>query len=63
MEVFGPSDSDALAQAAGAPVIARIPLDPALAALCDRGDIEDYTGDFVADLGTQVSAAAPAGAD
>ena len=59
IEVFGPGDSAALARAAGAPVIARIPIDPALAALCDRGGIEAYQHDIIASLGEAVVAAAP----
>jgi Mrp family chromosome partitioning ATPase len=59
IEVFGPSDSAALAKAAGAPVIAKIPIDPALAVLCDRGGIEEYQQDIIASLGAAVVTAAP----
>jgi len=59
IEVFGPSDSAALAKAAGAPVIAKIPLDPALAVLCDRGGIEEYQHEIIAKLAAAVTAAAP----
>ena len=34
---------------------AQPPIDPQLAELCDRGDIESYTGDVVAKLGDQIS--------
>ena len=35
------------------PVLARIPIDPGLAAACDKGEIEDYPANYlssVADL-------------
>jgi Mrp family chromosome partitioning ATPase len=59
IEVFGPSGSAALARAAGAPVIANIPIDPALAVLCDRGGIEEYRHDVIDNLADAVTAAAP----
>ena len=46
-----PSRGDEMAKVANAPLLARIPLDPALAPLCDRGRIEDYDSDTVATLG------------
>jgi hydrogenase maturation protease len=50
IEVFGPSRGEKMARAAGAPLIGRLPLDPTLAALCDRGDIERYNGEFMEGL-------------
>jgi len=38
--IFGPSHADVLAQEAGAPVAARLPIDPQIAALCDAGQAE-----------------------
>jgi len=38
--IFGPSHADAVAKAAGAPLLAQLPLDPTVAALCDAGEIE-----------------------
>jgi hydrogenase maturation protease len=63
MEIFGPSNGAALAAATAAPLIARIPIDPALAALCDRGQIEDYSGDIFNELGNGVLVAAPLNPD
>jgi len=57
MELFGPSRGDEMAKVAGAPLLARIPVDPALAALCDRGRIEDYESDVVMTLGENLLAA------
>ena len=44
-ELFGPSRGDELARAAGAPLLARLPIDPQLAEFCDAGRIEDYRSD------------------
>jgi hypothetical protein len=35
-----------MAKAAGAPLLAQIPVDPELARLCDDGDIERYNSDL-----------------
>lgn len=51
MELFGPSRGDEMAAVANAPLLAQIPVDPSLAALCDRGRIEQYQADVVAILG------------
>ena len=51
MELFGPSRGDEMAEVADAPLLGRIPIDPALAALCDRGRIEDYDSEIVTTLG------------
>ncbi|MCD8376909.1 MAG: Mrp/NBP35 family ATP-binding protein [Oscillospiraceae bacterium] len=51
--IFGPSKLEETAKDMGIPVLARIPIDPALAAACDRGEIEDYPVNYltgVADL-------------
>lgn len=47
MELFGPSRGEQMSQVAGAPLFARIPVDPEIASLCDRGLIEDYDGEVV----------------
>lgn len=39
-EIFGPSHSDEVARLANAPILARLPIRPALAAACDAGMIE-----------------------
>ena len=40
-DIFGPSHADEVATLAGAPVLARLPIDPQVAALCDAGKIEE----------------------
>lgn len=42
--IFGPSHLDELAARFHIPATAQIPLDPALAALCDRGEIGSFEG-------------------
>jgi len=45
IEIFGKSKGEELAQAANAPLLGRLPIDPELAKLCDEGNIERYTSD------------------
>jgi Mrp family chromosome partitioning ATPase len=40
-ELFGPSHAEELADHIGAPVLARLPIDPTVAALADTGHVED----------------------
>ncbi len=40
--IFGESHAEEVAQAAGAPVLARLPINPHIAMLCDQGKIEDF---------------------
>ncbi len=42
VELFGAYDESQAARTAGLPVLASIPVDPALSVLCDRGGIESY---------------------
>jgi len=41
--IFGPTHADEVALTAAAPLLARLPIDPQLAALCDAGEIESMT--------------------
>ena len=45
--IFGPSKVDDVAAEFNLDVLAKLPIDPALAALCDRGMIEAYEGDWL----------------
>jgi Mrp family chromosome partitioning ATPase len=47
VEVFGSSHGEELAAAAGAPLLALIPIDPTLAGLCDAGRVEDCQLDVI----------------
>jgi len=51
IELFGKSRGEEMAQAAHAPFLGQLPLDPELAKLCDEGDIERYNGEIVSSLG------------
>jgi hydrogenase maturation protease len=46
LDLFGKSRADEMAEAAGAPLLAQIPVDPELAQLCDDGHIERYNSDL-----------------
>ena len=43
-QIFGESHIYEVAEVHGLPVLARIPIDPALASACDDGTIEDFAG-------------------
>jgi Mrp family chromosome partitioning ATPase len=45
IEIFGPSRGEEMSRVAGAPLLARLPIDPALVRLCDDGEIEQYQSD------------------
>ncbi len=46
IELFGKSQGVEMARAAGAPLLGQFPIDPALAKLCDEGDIERYDSEM-----------------
>jgi Mrp family chromosome partitioning ATPase len=50
IEIFGSSNGEEMALAAGAPLLEQLPLDPDLARLCDEGAIERYNSDGVGNL-------------
>ena len=54
--IFGESHIDEVAQAHGLKVLARLPIDPGLAAACDRGEIELYEPNYLADVAAQLDA-------
>ena len=39
-DIFGPSHANEVAALAGAPILARLPIEPQVTALCDAGKIE-----------------------
>ncbi len=47
ISLFGESSIDKAAREAGVEVLAKLPLDPALARQCDQGVIELFEGDFL----------------
>jgi Mrp family chromosome partitioning ATPase len=50
INVFGESRVDAIAKKHGISAIARLPIDPTLAAACDNGTIERFEGHWLDDL-------------
>ena len=50
MEIFGKSRGDEMAQASGAPLLGKLPIDPELAKLCDQGNVEKYSSAAVSEL-------------
>ena len=48
LKVFGESHVDEVALKYGLPVLAKMPIDPALASLADKGEIEKFEGDYLA---------------
>jgi Mrp family chromosome partitioning ATPase len=47
MEIFGPSRGQEMARSSNAPLLAQLPLDPELARLCDKGEIENYDSEIM----------------
>jgi ATP-binding protein involved in chromosome partitioning len=47
INIFGESKAEKVAQDMGIPFLGRMPVDPELAALCDKGEIERYYMDYV----------------
>ncbi|HEX3465951.1 MAG TPA: P-loop NTPase [Candidatus Elarobacter sp.] len=56
-DVFGPSYADQVAELAGAPVFARMPIDPNLVALADTGRVEEIDDPIVDLLAEKLQAA------
>ena len=54
IELFGKSRAEEMSKAAGAPVIAILPIDPSLAALCDSGEIEKYDNEIITLIGQKI---------
>lgn len=48
--IFGESHIEAIAAKHGIPNTAKLPIDPAIAAACDAGSIEDVQGDWLSSL-------------
>ena len=57
IELFGKSRGEEMAQAAHAPLLGRLPIDPALAKLCDEGNIERYNAEIMNSLSESLSQA------
>jgi hydrogenase maturation protease len=60
IEIFGKSRGEEMSQAAGAPLLGQLPIDPQLARLCDEGNIEVYDAEIIASLGKSLVQVTPA---
>jgi len=60
IEVFGKSRGAEMSLAAEAPLLARIPIDPELALLCDEGHIERYDSEVLKSYGAALATVIPA---
>jgi Mrp family chromosome partitioning ATPase len=58
-EVFGPSRAAELAATLEAPLLARLPLDPQVAVLCDQGEVESYHSAALDDAAEAILARMP----
>lgn len=47
VEVFGHSKLDEVAAEKGLDILARLPINPQFASLCDAGRIEDFEGEWM----------------
>ncbi len=50
-QIFGSSDLNKVAREFDLPIVANIPIDPRLSALCDSGEIENYQSDWYNQFG------------
>ena len=57
IELFGKSRAEEMAQAAHAPLLGQLPIDPELARLCDEGNIERYDSELISQMGQSLSLA------
>ena len=60
IEIFGKSRGEEMAQTAGAPFLGKLPIDPELAGLCDKGNIEIYDAEIISNLGKSLAQATSA---
>jgi hydrogenase maturation protease len=51
IDIFGKSRAEEIARNLNAPLLGKLPIDPEIAKLCDKGDIEKYKGDIIPKLG------------
>ena len=56
IRVFGESHIDEIAEKHGVDTVAKLPIDPALAAACDAGTIENFTGTWLDGVLAKVTA-------
>ena len=57
--IYGESHIEEFAARYGIDTLSRIPISPALAAACDAGAIEDFSGDFLDEMAKKIETAVP----
>ena len=55
IELFGRSHGEEMVQAASAPFLGQLSIDPGLARMCDEGDIERYDAEIITKLAGSLS--------
>ena len=58
-DIFGPSKPESMASQLEMPFLGCLPIDPNIAALCDRGEIESYSGDLFGPIAKKILELAP----
>lgn len=58
-KIFGESDPEAMASKLGMPFLGCLPIDPAIASLCDRGEIEQYSTDLFKSISQRIADLSP----
>ena len=58
-DIFGPSKPESMASQLEIPFLGCLPIDPNIAALCDRGEIESYPGDLFGPIAKKISELMP----
>jgi hypothetical protein len=52
-------DPDLMASQLHMPFLGRLPIDPSIASLCDRGEVENYPGDLFDPIAQRIVKLAP----
>jgi ATP-binding protein involved in chromosome partitioning len=58
-EIFGPSNPEFMASQLGISFLGRLPIDPTMASLCDRGEVERYPGGLFEPISQKIVELAP----
>jgi Mrp family chromosome partitioning ATPase len=58
-EIFGASHPELMASQLAMPFLGCLPIDPIIASLCDRGEVESYPGDLFAPIAQRIVELAP----
>jgi Mrp family chromosome partitioning ATPase len=58
-EIFGTSNPELMASQLHMPFLGRLPIDPSIASLCDRGEVENYPGDLFGPIAQRIVELAP----